>query len=48
MAVTAERLNVHENTARYRVRRLGELFGLDLADDDETLVAWLQVRTARD
>ncbi|WP_344868930.1 helix-turn-helix domain-containing protein [Amycolatopsis ultiminotia] len=46
VAATAEALHVHENTARYRMRRLDEMFGIDLADGDETLVTWLQVRAA--
>lgn len=46
MLATATALNVHENTARYRVKRLAEMFGINLAGGDETLVTWLQVRTA--
>ncbi len=46
MVATARALNVHENTARYRVKRLDELFGIDLAGGDETLVTWLQVRAS--
>lgn len=44
VVMTAKRLNIHENTARYRVRRLAEMFGIDLAAGDETLVIWLQLR----
>ncbi|WP_448626398.1 PucR family transcriptional regulator [Geodermatophilus sp. URMC 64] len=40
----AERLGVHQNTFRYRLRRLQELVGLDLADPAERIVAALQVR----
>lgn len=43
-AVTARRLNIHINTARYRIRRLSELFGVDLGRGDETLVTWVQLR----
>jgi hypothetical protein len=43
---TAHRLNVHENTARYRVRRLVEKFGVDFEAGDDTLAMWLQLRTA--
>ncbi len=43
----AKALNVHENTLRYRIRRLEELFDLDLDDPDVRLVAWLQLRLAR-
>lgn len=46
MMATATSLNVHENTARYRVKRLGEMFGIDLSGGDDALVTWLQVRTA--
>lgn len=46
MVATAAALNVHENTARYRVKRLDEMFGIDLTGGDETLVTWLQVRAA--
>jgi hypothetical protein len=44
VVLTARQLNIHENTARYRVRRLGEMFGVDLAAGDETLVTWVQLR----
>ncbi|MEW1859953.1 helix-turn-helix domain-containing protein [Streptomyces sp. NBC_00669] len=40
----AARLAVHENTLRYRVRRIQELFDLDLDDPDTRLVVWLQLR----
>jgi hypothetical protein len=40
----AARLTIHENTLRYRLRRIGELFGLDLSDADDRLVTWLQLR----
>ncbi|MFB7338199.1 PucR family transcriptional regulator [Streptomyces adustus] len=42
--VAADRLHVHQNTFRYRIRRLGELFGVDLGNADERLVTWLQLR----
>jgi DNA-binding PucR family transcriptional regulator len=44
MAAAARAVNVHPNTFRYRIRRIGELFGIDLADPDERLVAEVQVR----
>jgi len=44
MAEAAARVNVHPNTFRYRLRRITELFGIDLADADERLVAELQLR----
>ncbi|AGP51915.1 PucR family transcriptional regulator [Streptomyces rapamycinicus] len=40
----AARLSVHENTLRYRVRRIQKLFGLDLDDPDTRLATWLQLR----
>ena len=46
MLATAQTLKIHENTARYRVKRLNEMFGIDLSGGDETLVTWLQVRAA--
>ena len=44
VALTARQLDVHDNTARYRVRRLEEVFGIELAGGDEVLVTWLQLR----
>jgi hypothetical protein len=44
VVVTAQRLTIHVNTARYRVRRLAEMFGVDLAAGDETMVIWNQLR----
>ncbi len=41
----AEQINVHPNTFRYRLRRVRELFDLDLEDPDVRLIAWLQLRT---
>jgi DNA-binding PucR family transcriptional regulator len=40
----AERMSVHPNTFRYRMRRLVELFDLDLEDADERVVLELQLR----
>ena len=44
MASAAAMVNVHPNTFRYRLRRITEVFGLDLQDPDERLVAELQLR----
>ncbi|MDQ1697620.1 MAG: hypothetical protein QOJ03_2973 [Frankiaceae bacterium] len=44
MASAAAAVNVHPNTFRYRLRRITEVFALDLADPDERLVAELQLR----
>jgi DNA-binding PucR family transcriptional regulator len=46
-AGAAKALCVHENTLRYRIRRLQEVFDLDLNDPDVRLVAWLQLRLAK-
>jgi DNA-binding PucR family transcriptional regulator len=40
----AKRISVHPNTFRYRIRRLVELFDLDLEDADERVVLELQLR----
>lgn len=40
----ADAINVHANTFRYRMRRLSELFDLDLTDPDSRLVIDLQLR----
>jgi DNA-binding PucR family transcriptional regulator len=44
MGAAAAMVNVHPNTFRYRLRRISEVFGLDLDDPDERLVAELQLR----
>ena len=38
------RLFVHPNTLRYRLRRLEEVSGLDLADPEQRFAAMLQLR----
>jgi hypothetical protein len=43
-AKAAATLSVHENTLRYRIRRLQELFEVDLSDPADRLVIWLQLR----
>jgi len=40
----ARRVSVHPNTFRYRIRRLVELFEVDLANPEERLVIELQLR----
>jgi DNA-binding PucR family transcriptional regulator len=40
----AKALSLHPNTLRYRLRRMRELTGLNLADPIERLVAELQLR----
>ena len=46
IADAARRLNVHPNTCRYRLARAEQLFGFSLADPDERLLLWLQLRLA--
>ena len=43
-ARTAALLSVHQNTLRYRLRRVHELFGIDLDNADDTLTLWLSLR----
>lgn len=40
----SQKVHVHDNTFRYRIRRAEELFGLQLDAPDERLVLWLQLR----
>ena len=44
VAAAAARVSIHPNTFRYRMRRLVELFQLDLANPEERLVLELQLR----
>lgn len=44
VGAAARQLDVHPNTLRYRLRRAVELFEIDLADADQTLVLWLALR----
>lgn len=44
VARVAERLHIHPNTLRHRVRRAVELSGIDLDDPEQRLVAMLQLR----
>lgn len=44
----AAAINVHANTFRYRMRRLSELFDVDLDDPDNRLVIELQLRLIGD
>ncbi len=45
-ASTALRLDVHQNTLRYRLRRAHDLFDVDLSDAEDTLTLWLSLRVA--
>lgn len=44
IAEAAQRLTVHPNTLKYRLRRARELFALDLDHPDDRLSLWLQLR----
>jgi hypothetical protein len=46
-AAAGGKLAVHRNTLRYRIRRAASLFNLDLANPDERLLVWLQLRLGR-
>ncbi|MFF4837730.1 PucR family transcriptional regulator [Streptomyces sp. NPDC001315] len=46
MSRAAQRLVLHPNTLRYRLRRVRERFGIDLDDPDTRLVVTLAVRLA--
>lgn len=47
VARTATRLRVHEQTVRYRLRRLQELAKIDHDDPDQLLTLWIQIRVLR-
>ena len=44
ITVASESLHIHPNTLRYRLRRIGELFGVTLDNPDERLSVWVQLR----
>jgi len=44
VAVAARRLEVHQNTLRYRIERLRQMPGLDLEDAEQRLALQLQLR----
>ncbi|MFJ6659887.1 PucR family transcriptional regulator [Streptomyces sp. NPDC091377] len=46
VASAAARLQVHPNTLRHRLRRIRELFRIDLDDADVRLAAWLELKRA--
>lgn len=43
----ADRLHVHPNSLRYRIRRIGELAGFDLTDADQRLVLQIGLTASR-
>ena len=47
-AAVAATLGVHVNTVRYRLRRVEERFGVDLAAADQALLLWLALRLHRE
>ncbi|MBT2523018.1 CdaR family transcriptional regulator [Arthrobacter sp. ISL-28] len=44
VSTAASALHIHANTLRYRLRRVSELFGLDLNHPDDRLGIWIQLR----
>ncbi|MGL3807096.1 PucR family transcriptional regulator [Paeniglutamicibacter sp. R2-26] len=42
-ARTAAALSLHQNTLRYRLKRLRDLFGIDLDQPEDTLLLWLSL-----
>lgn len=44
----ADAVHVHPNTFRYRLRRVSEVGGIDLADQEERFAAMLQLRALRE
>lgn len=46
IAAAAQRLGIHPNTLRYRLRRATELFDVSMDNPDDRLAAWLQLRMA--
>jgi hypothetical protein len=46
IAAAARRLRVHPNTCRYRLARAEQICGFRVADPDERLLLWLQLRFA--
>ncbi|PJE94691.1 hypothetical protein CUT44_30230 [Streptomyces carminius] len=44
VSAASRALGVHPNSLRYRLRRITEVSGLDLADPDARLLAHLQLR----
>jgi hypothetical protein len=42
-AKTSAALSVHQNTLRYRLRRLRDLFGIDVDHPEDTVVLWLSL-----
>src|SRR5262249_51819893 len=43
----AKELHIHENTVRYRIKRIAEITGVDLADGDVRLALELELRARR-
>ena len=44
VSAASRALSVHSNSLRYRLRRIAQVSGLDLADPDARLLAQLQLR----
>lgn len=48
ISAAARDLNVHQNTCRYRIARAEQIFSFRLANPDERLLLWLQLRLGPD
>ncbi|MEZ2371731.1 PucR family transcriptional regulator [Arthrobacter sp. RCC_34] len=46
-ALTAAELSLHQNTLRYRLKRIQELFGVDLRHADDGLMLWISLRVVQ-
>lgn len=44
ISTTARALHVHENTVRYRLSRVSDLFGIDLDDPETRMTTWISLR----
>ena len=44
IALAAESLFIHANTLRYRLRRVKDLFNINLDNPDDRLAVWMQLR----
>ncbi|MDQ0708417.1 hypothetical protein QFZ52_001069 [Arthrobacter woluwensis] len=46
-ALAAAALSLHQNTLRYRLKRIRELFDVDLSHADDVLLLWISLRVKR-
>ena len=45
MALTSDKLHIHYNTLKYRIRKLTDLTGLDLSENNLLFRLWLSFLT---